>query len=114
MSRHNIDDDYYTITVGWDSPMNTFFGTIFERRAKDGADYEEPTIWLGSEVDEFQDINRFIEVFESEAREQGLLGIGISNELAQTLEQDRQREGEGFTERPDEIVEFVAKNQPNA
>ena len=113
MSRHNIEDDCYTVTVGWDSPMNTFFGTIFERRAKDGTDYEEPTVWLGSEVEEFQDIDRFVEVFESEAREQGLLGIGISNELAQTLERDRQREGEGFTERSDEIVEFVAKNQPN-
>lgn len=65
MSRYQIaarDDERFKIVVGWDQPLQTFFGQVIDRAA-DAADDDESRIvlWIGAslrEIDEIDDLAR--------------------------------------------------------
>lgn len=112
MSQHRIDNEIYNITVGWDTRLHTFYALLFERRAQDGLQYKDPSLELGAPR-EFQDIKEFANIFEQETRTHGFWGIYISNELQQTLEQDRinaNMKAQGFSP---EIAEFLRSQATN-
>jgi hypothetical protein len=109
MSRHEIGNERYAVTLGWDRPMDTFFATVFDR--KDDRDCEEALIWLGNDVGEYQEASLLLDCLRQEMRQQGIANVEIPDSIAQTLEEDKQHEGKGFAERPLEIQRFVLENQ---
>ncbi|MBE9117271.1 hypothetical protein IQ249_15325 [Lusitaniella coriacea LEGE 07157] len=109
MSKYQFNPQRYTITVGWDSPLNTFFATVCERGVEN--DFDEPTIWLGTQVGEYPNACQFLRVLRQQMNQIGITDTVWSHSFAQTLEQDQRCEGKGFKERPAEVRQFVLKNQ---
>ena len=107
MSRYLFENNRYAINIGWDSPLNTFFATVFDNEHENYLD--EPLIWLGTQVGEYPDIHQFLSTLSQKMSENGIINIAFSDDLAETIEEDQRREGEGFKERPTEIQDLVLK-----
>ena len=80
MSRHTVEHREFLITVGWDRPMNTFFGQVEKYAEEDDAAYPAELIDMGGPMDcPYTNITKFYETFK-----QKLLEIGIDDfELSQ-------------------------------
>lgn len=109
MSRYLFENNRYAINIGWDSPLNTFFATVFDNEHENYLD--KPLIWLGTQVGEYPNVHPFLHVLSQKMNENGIIDIALPDDLAETLEEDQQREGEGFKERPTKLQNFVLKNR---
>lgn len=103
MSRHQFDYQRYTITMGWDRPLNTFFATVLY--------FDEPLILLGTQVGEYPQVHHFIEVLKQHLKDNHITDAVLPTRVVQMLEQDKKTEGEGFGERPTEIQQFILSNR---
>lgn len=81
MSRHIVPalDDRFTVTVGWDNPMHTFFAQVTrESRAENN---DNIILWLGGEVEEVrtpEDLRQPLAAYAT-----------LSDEIIQQLHADR-------------------------
>jgi hypothetical protein len=109
MSRYLFENNRYAITIGWDSPLNTFFATVFDNERE--SEFFEPLIWLGTQVGEYPDVHQFLSTLSQKMSENDIINITFPDNLTETLESDHKREGEGFKKRPTEIQNFVLKSR---
>jgi hypothetical protein len=109
MSMYLFENNRYAINIGWDSPLNTFFATVFDNKHENYLD--EPLIWLGTQVGEYPDVHQFLSTLSQKMSENGIIDITFPDNLTETLESDQKREGEGFNKRPTEIQNFVLKSR---
>lgn len=107
MSRHQFNNQHYIITIGWDSPLNTFFATIVDEEVENG--FDEPLIWLGTQLAEYQNVHQFLHTLRQKLNEKGIIDVTLPDSLTQMLEKDQMDEGEQFKERPIEIKNFILK-----
>lgn len=80
MSRHTVEHREFWITVGWDRPLNTFFGQVEKDSEEDDAAYPVELVDMGGPMDcPYTDITKF-----HQALKQKLIAIGIDDfELSQ-------------------------------
>lgn len=84
MSRHDLtpNADYPDcwVAVGWDRPLNTFFGQVFRTPPDDAGDDEE-ILWVGMTLGEVPDVGRLRELMSPYS--------DIPDEIARQLVIDR-------------------------
>ena len=94
MSRHEFewkeDGIQYWGVVGWDKPLRTHFGQVWEKETPDHQP-EEPVVWMGTELNEFPDADKFLDEFRQEAEKADIKGLSLPEKIAQTLSNDQER-----------------------
>jgi hypothetical protein len=82
MSRHDIAarDTKYTITVGWDRPMRTYFAHVKDWTLDED---EEMVLWVGGLFDEVKTVTHLAEAIARYA--------DLTDEMVATLLVDRQK-----------------------
>ncbi len=60
MSRHGLTpfNPAHEVTVGWDSPLQTFFVQVLDTAADEGDDYE--VLWIGTSFGEVLDATAIV------------------------------------------------------
>lgn len=58
MSRHEIParDPAHKVIVGWDQPMQTFFGQVINRKAEQAGSDDKFVLWVGCSLRELYEV----------------------------------------------------------
>lgn len=86
MSRHIIPgkNDNHQVVVGWDAPMGTFFGQVFDKNAHDEDD--DLVFGVGQQFNEMPEIGPLLEAMAPHA--------DISPMVIRVLENNKAAEGD--------------------
>lgn len=90
MSRYRIPHSRYDIVVGWDPPLNTFYGIVVDTQ---DVDEERTLLWLGDDWHQYPDLDTFCLQLALAIERLGLTGIHFPPELPTKLAFDQQHEG---------------------
>ena len=102
MSRIEIEHDSFEIAIGWDSPLDTFFGTIIDPTAEEG---NEVVAWLGMTNGEYRDVDSFVRAFETRLDQLGIVDKNLSTGQIDELQQaqDLNPPGAGMARKTDSM-----------
>lgn len=103
MSRHLImalNSNEHMIWVGWDSPLGTYFGQVFNRNTSEG---DKSIYWVGTEINEIKTT--------SELRRRLATYAQLSPETVVALEADREREGDKTSRTSNQTVRNIEMPQ---
>lgn len=103
MSRYRIPHARYDIAVGWDPPLNTFYGIIVDTQT---VDEERALLWLGDGWNQYPDVKDFCLQLGLAIEQLGLTGMCFPPGLPAQLALDQQREGIG-RERPAHLLQVI-------
>lgn len=79
MSRHVVEGSGgIRLVVGWDPPLQTFFGQVHE-----GPEDGNPIVWVGTDLHELYELDDLARALRGHA-------MAITPELALQLERDRE------------------------
>lgn len=84
MSRHEFDIGGYSVSVGYDAALRTYFGYIEQKDDDDG----QPLVRLGDNGRTFPDYREFLSAFTTAAISAGVEGFAIPPEIQNALEND--------------------------
>lgn len=82
MSRYKFSTDKHDIVVGWDNPMQTLFGQVFDRE-----DDDDPAEWIGINHDEI----KYVDDLQKRLQPYAVLPALVVASLQKDLDEARPR-----------------------
>jgi hypothetical protein len=89
MSRCILDSDEFEVVIGWDSPLQTFFVMVLDKKI-DGEDYEKEVLWLGAGERIYHEPHELVDVVQRYAAAHDRLRL--EHELTEDKRCNSQRE----------------------
>lgn len=72
-----VSNPNYTVVVGWDSPLETFFAQVYDYSDTDDDDCDPLIEWIGTEVNEIGSVEMLADMIEPYC----YMPPGVANQL---------------------------------
>ncbi|MGB7439880.1 MAG: hypothetical protein WA919_02335 [Coleofasciculaceae cyanobacterium] len=110
MSQHEIESGNYSLFLGWDAPLQTFFFQLWDNSLLEEEEEEEPLAQIGTSLDEQRDVDRFIQTLKDKLNSYEItIPPELNDDLVRQLEEEQKIEGDGFSGAAPEIQSLVVR-----